>query len=201
MRKLAYIVTERNVRQLNDCVERIDPSLFDTRDVSRPTLIVGWNLAKELLGDQYNILENKVSDTLYWTFGKMEKRTVYERVNREFYKAIVRNTCERVPYRSLSLFKLRYSSFKRMAEDFHNGGQCLFFDSKTIFVYDGRLIYGISSEELDYIGLGYDKVERFVRSTFPEANIMLDDSTVPYGVKALFRGSRYIFPYIMSSEK
>ena len=43
-----------------------------------PTLIIGWNNAKTIYGDNLDILDKKISKNLYWTFSKREKRNDYE---------------------------------------------------------------------------------------------------------------------------
>ena len=43
-----------------------------------PTLIIGWDSVKSLYGD-INILDKKVKDNIYWTFGKRERRNVMEK--------------------------------------------------------------------------------------------------------------------------
>ena len=40
-----------------------------------PTLIIGWDSVKSLYGD-INILDKKVKDNIYWTFGQRERRNV-----------------------------------------------------------------------------------------------------------------------------
>jgi hypothetical protein len=43
-----------------------------------PTLIIGRKLSKELLGENISILHKKISNNIYWTFDKTERKSEFE---------------------------------------------------------------------------------------------------------------------------
>ena len=59
-------------------INKIEPEL--------PTLIIGWEFVKVIYGDNKpSILEKQISENVYWTFTKKERRVDYEEDIKKYY--------------------------------------------------------------------------------------------------------------------
>lgn len=197
MKELGYIVCDKPLKRMNLCLKVIGLSDFKARDITMPTLIVGWENAKLLLGEKFNILENKVNDTLYWCFYKNEKRTIYDRVMNEFIRNIVLNLHKQIPYKSINIFRLNKSDVKNLLKSFYEIEQTVFISDKTIYVYNQKLIYGISIEELEYFGIRKERIINILMK-FDKTKVFLDEKQLDYTVRYMFKDFKYLFPYLLS---
>ena len=197
MKELGYIVCDKPLKRMNLCLKVIGLSDFKERDITMPTLIVGWENAKLLLGEKFNILENKVNDTLYWCFYKNEKRTIYDRVMNEFIRNIVMNLHKQIPYKSINIFRLDKSDVKNLLKSFYEIEQTVFISDKTIYVYNKKLIYGISIEELEYFGIRKERIINILMK-FDKTKVFLDEKQLDYTVRYMFKDFKYLFPYLLT---
>lgn len=197
MKELGYIVCDKPLKRMNLCLKVIGLSDFKDRDITMPTLIVGWENAKLLLGEKFNILENKVNDTLYWCFYKNEKRTIYDRVMNEFIRNIVLNLHKQIPYKSINIFRLNKSDVKNLLKSFYEIEQTVFISDKTIYVYNKKLIYGISIEELEYFGIRKERIINILMK-FDKTKVFLDEKQLDYTVRYMFKDFKYLFPYLLT---
>ena len=197
MKELGYIVCDKPLKRMNLCLKVIGLSDFKERDITMPTLIVGWENAKLLLGEKFNILENKVNDTLYWCFYKNEKRTIYDRVMNEFIRNIVLNLHKQIPYKSINIFRLDKSDVKNLLKSFYEIEQTVFISDKTIYVYNKKLIYGISIEELEYFGIRKERIINILMK-FDKTKVFLDEKQLDYTVRYMFKDFKYLFPYLLT---
>lgn len=197
MKELGYIVCDKPLKRMNLCLKVIGLSDFKARDITMPTLIVGWENAKLLLGEKFNILENKVNDTLYWCFYKNEKRTIYDRVMNEFIRNIVLNLHKQIPYKSINIFRLNKSDVKNLLKSFYEIEQTVFISDKTIYVYNKKLIYGISIEELEYFGIRKERIINILMK-FDKTKVFLDEKQLDYTVRYMFKDFKYLFPYLLT---
>ena len=197
MKELGYIVCDKPLKRMNLCLKVIGLSDFKDRDITMPTLIVGWENAKLLLGEKFNILENKVNDTLYWCFYKNEKRTIYDRVMNEFIRNIVLNLHKQIPYKSINIFRLDKSDVKNLLKSFYEIEQTVFISDKTIYVYNKKLIYGISLEELEYFGIRKERIINILMK-FDKTKVFFDEKQLDYTVRYMFKDFKYLFPYLLT---
>ena len=61
---------------------------LDTIDSNLPTLIIGWENTKELLGDKVSILHKKIDDNTFWTFSAKERLVDYEKDLKNVYVVV-----------------------------------------------------------------------------------------------------------------
>ena len=110
MRELGYIVADRRFNNIKGFVGFTnDYSLVDS---TKPVLVIGLKKAKEILGDKFNILNKKISENVYWTFKKTEKRTDFEIDLPLFYQRCLNNAVEGIKYYYINIIKLKYSKIK-----------------------------------------------------------------------------------------
>ena len=198
---LGNMVTEKRIKNKLDFIELVNPNEFDINNIILPTLIIGYENAKNLLGDKLRILDRKVSDNLFWTFGKTEKRIYYDEDILNFYKSIINNLLHNIEYRSISLFKLSLTDLKRLYTKITTYTNYIFSSYHTIYIYDkGNVVFGLSYDEFEYANVDRKKILKLIMSN--KNNVVeLNDSFLSLETQKVFREHKYLYPYLMSQDK
>lgn len=129
-------------------------SNFSSIDTSIPTLIIGWSLVKELYPNQ-SILENKITDNIYWTFSKREKRYKYEDDLNKFIKLVLNHIEIKSNYIFYNYILSSYQRKNSFLDYIKNRPCSIYYNSRFLYIYvisDGVTI-GISLNDLNYIGI------------------------------------------------
>lgn len=129
-------------------------SNFSSIDTSIPTLIIGWSLVKDLYPNQ-SILENKITDNIYWTFSKREKRYKYEDDLNKFIKLVLNHIEIKSNYIFYNYILSSYQRKNSFLDYIKNRPCSIYYNSRFLYIYvisDGVTI-GISLNDLNYIGI------------------------------------------------
>ena len=123
-------------------------------DNSLPTLIIGWELVKELYPNQ-NILDNKINENITWTFSKREKRYQYEKDIETFNKMVLSNLNKMVNYHFFNYLTANNDKRKCFIDYINKGNCSLYYNSRFLYIYNGNdsITIGISLNDIKYIGL------------------------------------------------
>ncbi len=197
MEKLGYIVADRcfdGIKEYVGCVN--DVSLADP---TKPILIVGLKRAKEYCGDNFSILNKKISDNVWWTFKKTERRQDFERDILLFYKNIINNIINNINYYYINLYKLNYTSIKKIFNILYdqNSIKYIFIKNDMLYMlYKDHDILGISFKMLKYIGVNRKKAFMKVRKA-PGVIINFDSSKIALDFRRDIQYHDYVIPYIM----
>ena len=165
-----------------------------------PTLIIGWERTKAEYPDA-SIIERKVSDNVYWTYGKYERRDKYEVNIKKFqdlsFKKFV-ESLEYVFYDVLLTPPERFESFlASLASD----------NQKTIYVtgdmmylyYNGtNKVVGLSLRDCDYLN-DFTK-KRIFSSVYNSnsVNLLKNNDEISKEIRYKAKGRAYILPYLYS---
>lgn len=100
-----------------------------------PTLIIGWELAKDMYGDNVSILHKKIDTKTFWTFTAKERKVDFEH-DLETFKEFCYNTFgDNIPYVYLDLLYGKKLVNKRIIK------KILSLDSPYIYISDNDIIY------------------------------------------------------------
>ena len=137
------------------------------------TLLVGVDLVKKHFPDfKLKFLDRRISDNIYWTFSKFEKRNVYEEDLEAFYDMVYNRIPKDIRYFPVSLLSNGYNYYKRFLNYLSNGSpKVVLVLSKEIYIYSNRTILGVSVDELDYVGISKGRVLDKLR-TFSNVRIV-----------------------------
>ena len=151
MEKLGYIVSKTHIRGLKGFVGLVDD--VSKADPSKPMLLVGLDVAKAY-DENFSMVEKKIADNVFWTYGKTEKRTEYEKDIEKFYKVIIDNILNKINYYYINILNLKYNKIKKLYN--------ILFDNnkKYIFINNGMLY--ILFKENNILGISL-KVARYCR--------------------------------------
>ena len=195
MKILGYIVSEKKIKGLDFCVKQVDN--IGLADRSKPVLIVGWDKAKEQ-GDYTNILNKKLGDNLFWTFGKTESRSDFELDLSNFYNYIYNNIINNIKYININIFKIKYNKIKKI----------LYYilyskEDKTIYINNGMLyipfkgdVIGVSLRIMEYCGIKEEKILKKLTSN-PHNKICDNTSKSILKLSNRLGNNKYIIPNLI----
>lgn len=164
-----------------------------------PTLIIGWDSVKSLYGD-INILDKKVKDNIYWTFGKRERRNVMEIDVQKFKKKAMSIMSNNVKYKFFNILTAKNDkkkSFYLLLKDTRY--KTIFSFNNMLYIYiDGTdTVVSISLRDVEYIGGDIKKIfstlynNKFVK-------VANDNDLKDTNAKLFFKDNIYLIPYIFS---
>lgn len=191
--KIANIVTDTKITVSNDF--NVVPSIqYITKGL--PTLIVGYDIVSKLYPD-FNILEIELSNNLYWTFKRTEKRDKFEedllwfigRVYEELVKDIKYVFVDPIHYTPRALIKI-IKKIKSLDKPI------TYVKDRMVYIYGDNLIFGIDLRLLKFIGYDTEKIKNKIKKL---SSVFLEGSSVfieyKKHVHALNNQIRYI-PYL-----
>ena len=164
-----------------------------------PTLIIGWDSVKSLYGD-VNILDKKVKDNIYWTFGKRERRNVMEIDVQKFKKKAMSIVSNNVKYKFFNILTAKNDkkkSFYLLLKDARYKTVFSFNDMLYIYIDGTDTVVSISLRDVDYIGGDVKKIfstlynNKFVK-------VANDNDLKDTNAKLFFKDNIYLIPYIFS---
>ena len=164
-----------------------------------PTLIIGWDSVKSLYGD-INILDKKVKDNIYWTFGKRERRNVMEVDVQKFKRKAMSIVSNNVKYKFFNILTAKNDkkkSFYLLLKDTRY--KTIFSFNNMLYIYiDGTdTLVSISLRDVEYIGGDIKKIfstlynNKFVK-------VANDNDLKDTNAKLFFKDNIYLIPYIFS---
>lgn len=193
---LGYIISERKITNIKGFVECVkDISLADS---TKPILIVGYKNAKTFLGDNFDILNKKISDKMFWTFNKTERRIDFDEDIKNFYQFCIDNIINNIKYYYINIINLKYNKIKKLYNIL------LSQEKKYIYINDGMIyfyfmdnkILGISLRILKYCGISVKKI--ISKLKLNSSNIIVNSSN-PFvrSVKKEIINKDYIVPFFL----
>jgi hypothetical protein len=161
---IANIVTNSNITV--DKYFNISNSL-DNIIQDLPTLIIGWDIVKSINPD-VDFIDKKLSDNIFWTFKKSERRDIYQEDLYNFITYCYKNLIKDIDYSFIDLITLTDSEIK---ESFNNIKKCkksaTYQYNDMIYVYCDNTIYGIDLKLVKYLDYDVKKtIEKIKKNSF-----------------------------------
>jgi hypothetical protein len=168
---------------------------FHSIDTSIPTLIVGWSEVKQLFPNQ-DILNSKISDNIYWTFSKREKRYKYEQDITDFTTKVVNELNNKVKYCFFNYVLSPEDKRVRFINYVKSGNCSIYYNTRFLYVFNSvdLKIIGVSLADLSYIGID---IEEFISSLVVNGNIICDNlKCVDHASYNLIKDNTKIIAYL-----
>jgi hypothetical protein len=152
--KIGNIVSTTNINVSDDfnVVQSLDEIIQGL-----PTLIIGWDYVKKNYPD-YDVTDRKLSDNLYWTVKKTEKRDIHEEDLFYFIKNSYKKLIDNISYYYLDPFNFTRKQFLRLIEKLNTSKSISYHHDNMIYIYIENYILGIDIEILEFIGFKRDKI-------------------------------------------
>jgi hypothetical protein len=195
--KLANIVTTTNVDVPNhfNVVKSMDDIIQGI-----PTLIIGWDYIKKNYPD-YNILDRRIGNDIYWTFKKTEKRDLHEEDIYNFIQKIYSDITKKINYVFIDPIINKRKVIKKILKKINTLNDIISYEhDNMIYIYGENVIFGVDLNLIDFIGLNTDRIISKIKSKskyfLTKNNIFIEYKNK---VEHLDNQVKYI-PYIYSIE-
>ena len=133
---------------------------LDSIDNDLSTLIIGWDNAKEFIGDNISIIHKKINRKLYWTFSKKERKVDFE-VDLEKFKEVCFNTFgDNIPYVYLDILHGKSRVNKKIIKKILSLSDSVIYisDKNMVYVYGENIIFGIDLNIIEYSSIKKEKI-------------------------------------------
>lgn len=170
--KIANIVsnTKLNVSEDFNVVESLDNAIQGL-----PTLLIGWDYVKEHFS-HYDIINRTLSDNLYWTFKKTEKRVLHEEDIYNFVERVYKNLVKDINYVFIDPILFEKRKIKKILRKINSIKSVVSYKyDNMIYMYGENIIFGVDLSLLDFIGLSKDKIEKKIEKL---SNIFLRNEDI-----------------------
>jgi hypothetical protein len=194
---VANIVTKNNLNidKYFNVVESLDEI---TQGL--PTLIIGWDMVKTI-NPNVDFIDKKLSDDVFWTFKKTERRDIFEEDLYNFihysYNLLIKN----VNYKFIDLILLSELELKNTFKILKKSTKLIGYKyNNMLYLYTDNTIYGFDLKLLTYLDLDVDKTFEKIKSyclVFLDHNdILIEYKDI---IEMLNNEVKYI-PYLYSIE-
>jgi hypothetical protein len=173
-------------------------SKLSDADETLPTLIIGYNKLLEIFPD-YKIVynNNKITDLIYWTYSKNEKRNLYQRDLYNFRKLTYNNIFKRFTYFHVDFILLQQKSILKIFNKISNAKQGIICKyDKGFFVLIDRLIFGFNYSNITFSGNDILKMNEMV---FEKGNLIPCDIS-KYDTEINFLDNIYQIPILTAKD-
>jgi hypothetical protein len=191
---IANIITNSNINvdkyfNIVNSLDNIIPNL--------PTLIIGWDIVKTINPDT-DFIDKKLSENIYWTFKKTERRDIFESDLYDFISLSYQNLIKDISYQFVDFIQdlnVR-KTFKGILKDKQ---KITYQHQSMLYIYSDKIIYGIDLNQGSY--LEYDteillhKI-KITSKTFLEDKIITEYNDI---IEMLDNQIKYI-PYLYYIE-
>lgn len=159
--KIANIVVDNKIK-LNNKFNIVK----DFTDIieNKPTLIIGLNNVKKL-NINLDFLDRKISENIFWTFNKTEKRLLFEEDLYSFQKKIYDDLKKNNNYFFIDFILESNNFIKKFINDLKYKDNIITYQHKNMLymLFDSK-IHGIDLNQLKYIGKNLDKTLKYFNS-------------------------------------
>ena len=165
-----------------------------------PTLIVGWEKTKKLYQDA-SIIEWKVAENVYWTYGKYERRDKYETNIKKFKDLALKKYVDSINYVFYDVILSGEERFTKFIELLLSGTQKTIYitgDMMYIHIDGTRKVVGVSLRDCDYVDETYKKRIFSAIYNNPTVTFLKNNDAISKEVRFKIRGKEYILPYLYS---
>jgi len=153
--KVGNIVSTTNITITDDF--NVVKSLDDIIQ-GLPTLIIGWDYVKKNYPD-YDITQRKLSENLYWTFKKTEKRELHEEDIYNFIQKIYSDLLEKINYVFIDPIINNKKVIKKILKKINSIKQIVsYHHNDMVYMYGENIIFGIDLSLIDFMGFDVNKI-------------------------------------------
>lgn len=165
-----------------------------------PTLVIGWDKVNKNY-DNISLLDWKIDNMTYWTFGRRERGERYEEDIERFNKLALKTLKKNVKYVFFNILienDERKEDFFKFLKD-NTEKTCYIDNNIAYFCKDNnKNVIGISLNDIEYEGK--DK-NRFLSNIYSNSNIHLvkSNNDIVLKIKYQLLNEPYLIPYLFSN--
>lgn len=176
---------------------------LDTINSDLPTLIIGWDKAKELFKNRISILHRQIDENFYWTFSKQERKIDYETDIKKFKHLCYEIFGEELIYVYVDPIHNSLSVNKKILKKIYSLKEIVSYitDKKMLYILGDNLIFGIDLNITEYMGVSTQKI---ISRLHYLPNSVLIESEIFNKCKDFVKklgNKQKLVPYIVKHEK
>lgn len=194
MKYIANIITKSRL----DVGEYINVTKDITKvDLTIPTLIIGWAMVKEIYPNA-DILNKRISETVYWTYSNREKRQEYEPDLTKFIKNAFSRLETSIKYTFFNVLTNPLSRNKCLLKYINSPiTKIVYITNKHIFIYDSKQVTGVSLSDLEFYGFERERIiDTLKRNSYNR--LVFSDSFLNFKIKRSIGDNGKIVPFLYS---
>jgi hypothetical protein len=196
MKYIANILTDKKFTdsELYNVVNSKDKLIGDI-----PTLIIGWGYTKKMYPEA-NILDWKINDNIFWTYGKREKRNKYEENIDKFKKLSINKFIKSVKYQYYNLLTISEEEKRYIISLLCRDCKThIYINCDMVYIFDdeNNIVIGFSLRDIDYINNSRKKMFNIILRN-KNNNVIDIKDTLSYDMKISLNECKYVIPYLYS---
>lgn len=138
----------------------------DLIDNDLPTLIIGWDLVKEMYDGKVSILHKSINIRTYWTFNSKERKADFESDIESFKEFCYNSFGDNIPYVYLDILYGKKNINKKIIKKILTLVKPYIYlsDNNMIYIFGDNIIFGIDLNILDYFDGKKEKTLRVINN-------------------------------------
>ena len=193
MRKIANIITDDNINYGKffnkfNSIEKIDDNI--------PNLIVGYEFMKKNYL-KFSVLDRKISNNVFWTFSKTERRCDFLNDLKGFNKYTFEFYSKKIKYVFYNVILSRYSKIKSFLNYINNVKKDVYIDKNgMVYMYDyNDYVIGISIDDCSYFNISYERIIEYIKSK--KCNNICDETKISNETMSNIGCNKYLIPFLL----
>lgn len=193
MRKIANIITDDNINYGKffnkfNSIEKIDDNI--------PNLIVGYEFMKKNYL-KFSVLDRKISNNVFWTFSKNERRCDFLNDLKDFNKYTFEFYSKKIKYVFYNVILSRYSKIKSFLNYINNVKKDVYIDKNgMVYMYDyNDYVIGISIDDCSYFNISYERIIEYIKSK--KCNNICDETKISNETMSNIGCNKYLIPFLL----
>ena len=161
----------------------------DLIDNYLPTLIIGWDLVKEMYDGKVSILHKSINIRTYWTFNSKERKADFESDIESFKEFCYNSFGDNIPYVYLDILYGKKNINKKIIKKILTLVKPYIYlsDNNMVYIFGDNIIFGIDLNILDYFDGKKEKTLRVINNlnsaVLIDSEIFNKNRLIPYIIK------------------
>jgi len=195
MKYIGRIITNSKTVDTLDYVE-VTNNKCDL-DFSVPTLIIGKKNAIDMFGEEkIKVLDRKIQNNVYWTYGKTEKRNVFETDLAKFNENLIKNLKKNVKYTFFNVLSEPLSRVKRFISFMNSEkDKIIYITDKHMYILYNNVVYGVSLDDIEYVKVDKNKVIERIKSN-KHNHVINNMKFLSNKMKKYIKDDKILVPYL-----
>jgi hypothetical protein len=116
-----------------------------------PTLIVGWDIVKTI-EPEADFITRKLSDSIFWTFKKTERRDIFENDLYDFIHHSYNLLIKDLDYKFIDLIQLSEQELKTTFKEIKKSTKVIgYIHENMLYIYTDNIVYGLDLKLVTYL--------------------------------------------------
>ena len=140
-----------------------------------PTLIIGWDYVNKYFPEN-DVLTKTISDNIFWTFRRNEKRDIHEEDIYNFTNKAYSTLISKLNYVFVDPIHLKTKELKKILKKINSFTNIITYThDDMVYIYGENLIFGIDLTLFDFVG--WDRTKLLDKIT-NRSNVFLVKNTI-----------------------